>query len=402
VIHAFLQASADWDTVTRLPWRHFTSPLAQWRDQPSFLIGQFLFIACAAIALWHAQKQGRAHLFLWIAALLTGTANDLFFMALPLVDNFWQAQATIMLTARLPLYIPCVYVCFMYLPTVSLRRVGLPRLSRAAASGLLAAVYYAPYDIVGAKFLWWTWHDTDRPIENRLLGAPIGSTIWVITFVATFAYVSAWVIERRPELSVKAFALGLGLVALSSTPLMMLQMTIVQQLDGGVPGIRGLCVVVALAAALVVHGARRGLGLEPGHATSDKVLHGAVVAHFAVLVGILALFDPSTHVSTGVHQTYGACGVEARDISGLVRHEFLCADDYAEDFRFDCGRVPPAPGSRWYSLCGKKHDRFARFMIAVATLALLGVAAFSYLLRARPSRQRGAQGRRVDGVSGSV
>ena len=34
----------------------------------------------------------------------------------------------------------------------------------------------------GAKFLWWTWHDTDAPIREKLLGAPIGSSSWVITF----------------------------------------------------------------------------------------------------------------------------------------------------------------------------------------------------------------------------
>ena len=27
----------------------------------------------------------------------------------------------------------------------------------------------------GAKFLWWTWHDTDAPIRNKLLGVPIGN-----------------------------------------------------------------------------------------------------------------------------------------------------------------------------------------------------------------------------------
>ena len=36
--------------------------------------------------------------------------------------------------------------------------------------------------IAGIKFLWWTWHDTDAPIDYRILGVPIGSTVWVITF----------------------------------------------------------------------------------------------------------------------------------------------------------------------------------------------------------------------------
>ena len=36
--------------------------------------------------------------------------------------------------------------------------------------------------MAGIKFLWWTWHDTDAPIDYRILGVPIGSTVWVITF----------------------------------------------------------------------------------------------------------------------------------------------------------------------------------------------------------------------------
>ena len=36
---------------------------------------------------------------------------------------------------------------------------------------------YAPYDIAGIKFLWWTWHDTDSAIAARLFGVPIGSSM---------------------------------------------------------------------------------------------------------------------------------------------------------------------------------------------------------------------------------
>src|SRR5512139_2712291 len=138
-----------------MPWHVLKSPLAQWAVMPSFLVGEWLFIACALGALWHALSQRgearRRHVLVWVAALVAGTANDAIFMALPLVDNFWQAQATIMLTPRMPLYIPCVYVWFMYVPTVSVWRLGLPPLARSALAGLAAIIVYAPYDITGAK-----------------------------------------------------------------------------------------------------------------------------------------------------------------------------------------------------------------------------------------------------------
>ena len=94
-------AQLPWDLAPHLPWRHFTSWSHQWSVLPSFLVGEYLFIGLAALALLHARACGRDHVLTWVAGLVAGTANDLFFMALPLVDNFWQAQATIMITPRL-------------------------------------------------------------------------------------------------------------------------------------------------------------------------------------------------------------------------------------------------------------------------------------------------------------
>ena len=143
---------------------------------PSFVIGEFYFLFLAVVTLVHALSHGRTHMFVWVASLCAGTANDAFFMVLPIVDNFWQAQACVMLTPRMPLYIPCVYVVFMYSSTVACWRLGLPFWASVCLTGLMGEMIYAPYDITGIKFLWWTWHDTDAPIRHRLLGVPIGST----------------------------------------------------------------------------------------------------------------------------------------------------------------------------------------------------------------------------------
>ena len=173
----------DWDTM---PWRHWTDPTERFMVMPSFVIGEFYFIFLAVVTLLHAVSHGRTHLFVWVASLCAGTANDAFFMVLPIVDNFWQAQACVMLTPRMPLYIPCVYVVFMYSSTVACWRLGLNFWSSVCLTGIMGEMIYAPYDITGIKFLWWTWHDTDAPIRHRLLGVPIGSSVWVITFTACF------------------------------------------------------------------------------------------------------------------------------------------------------------------------------------------------------------------------
>ena len=139
-----------------------------------------------------------------------------------------------MLTARVPLYIPCIYIAFMYWPTVAVRRLKLARWPTAALTGLLACLFYAPYDIVGAKFLWWTWHDSDALVAARILGAPASSSLWVLTFAGSFALLVD-IVLRRGEITPRRFAVGLALVAGLTTAIMMVQMTVLQTLDGARP-----------------------------------------------------------------------------------------------------------------------------------------------------------------------
>jgi len=361
-------------------WRHFANPAAQWDALPSFMFGEVLFISLAILALVHARHRGRSHLLIWLAALIAGTANDFIFMALPLVDNFWQAQATVMLTPRMPLYIPCVYLCFMYYPTVAVRRLGLRGLALAALTGLTACLFYAPYDIIGAKFLWWTWHDTDQPTAARVLGAPVASSLWVLTFVGAFSWLVDHTLRDRSEISGAVFARGFAKVAGLTTLMMMVQMTVLQQIDGGTPGYGALAAGIGLYAALVWRG-RADVSARPIDGM-DRVIRAAVVLYFAALVGIGATFSPSAHVSTGLHQPVGECYVEAKDITGLTRHVYLCAADFEEDFTFDCVDGVPEDGALWYTVCGRPHRDFPRWMGGLAGLGLGGGALFLFLLGA--------------------
>ena len=369
-------------------WQHFTSPVQQWSVLPSFVLGEYLFMILAVIALVHAKREGRDHLLIWVAALIAGTANDMIFMGLPLVNNFWQAQAQIMITERLPLYIPCVYICFMYYPTVAVRRLGLDPLAQAVGTGLLACLFYAPYDIVGAKFLWWTWHDSDPPIAARLLGAPVSSSLWVLTFVSTFSWLLDRVLARAQEVTAKTFALGLALVAGCTTIVMVVQMTLLQQLDGGTPGPRAFATGVGVYALILVIRSRKQLAPLAAR-TGDRMLLAAAIAYFATLIGIMASFDPATHRSTGVHQTAGECYVEQTDVTGFTRYEFLCPADFEEDFDFTCEAPPPADEpTRWYTVCGRAHTDFTSWMFGVGLLGLAGIGLFTLILGSGRERLR--------------
>ena len=130
----------------------------------------------------------------------------------------------------------------------------------------MGEMIYSPYDITGAKFLWWTWHDTDAPIHDRLFGAPIGSSAWVITFSCSFQLIWRWILSEdqildnseeniqnssSETLSLSSAIVKLFISATLTTPLMMLQMAFFQLISGdsqGWPTIRTMmaCIVIYL------------------------------------------------------------------------------------------------------------------------------------------------------------
>jgi len=369
-----------WDTAPDLPWRMFMNPAQQWARMPSFLLGEYVIIACAIVALVHARRHGRAHLLIWLAALVAGTANDMIFMALPLVDNFWQGQASVMLTPRLPLYIPCMYVCFMYYPTMAVRRLSLGRWATASLTGLVACLFYAPYDIVGAKFLWWTWHDTDGPTAQRILGAPVSSSLWVLTFVGAFAYLLDRVLRDTEKVTAAGFTKGLALVAGLSTLLMMVQFQLLKLVDGGgAPGYFTFAIGLTVYGAIATRGLMSPQAQSQGRRASDRLAGSAVAAYFIALTLIMLTFSPESHVSTGLHQLPGPCDETTRDITGVIRRSYLCTTDFDEDYSFACTRAPAA-GERWYTLCGRAHTRALAHRAGVASLGAAGLSVFAGLL----------------------
>ena len=350
-----------------------------WAGMPSFVLGQALFLALAFATLIHAVRGGLPHRMIWVGALVAGTANDFIFMALPLVDNFWQAEGVVMISPRMPLYIPAVYVCFLYIPTVAARRLLTGRWARSAATGLAASLFYAPYDIVGARFLWWTWHDTDQPIAERILGAPCSSTLWVVTFAGAFALLVDHTLRGRDEVTGGRALGGVAKLAAFTTLMMMPQMTVLQQVDGGCPGYGALGVGVLIYAVLVARG-RPTLGPLRN---DDRWLGAAVVAYAVGLATIGASFDPETHRSTGIHQEIGECYVEQSDITGFTRFEFLCPSDFDEEFVL-CDGVP-ADGTRRYTICGTPHSARGTWTGGVLLLAFGVAGLFGFLLRRPPS-----------------
>ena len=395
---------------------------------PTFAAAEAVFLAVALCALVHAvtrpsgHPNGRQrHVLLFVFAIVGGSMSDLFFMHLPIVDNFWHAQGTLMLTERLPFYILCVYPGFLYVPLACVWRLGLPALAETTLTGILTVAFYAPFDVVGAKFLWWTWHDSDTVTMSRVFGVPASSTMWVCVYSSMFALMFRLFLPvassgERPPLLWKPWKIGVFLRALVGAtlaiPVMMLVMTLIQCVIGWslppppAPNRMMLGITLMIYGSLTLSSIADGLSPgEDGNGTGDEhkkrsriaevgskgsmsYLIVALVLYYGALVYIAYFSDPTDHVSTGRHQTFGPCNVEVSDYAGDTRHQYICRETRFNDFAFDgCGdgvnggdmveavidQMMP-----WYTICGVKKTHL--WVRSSLVYSLTGAATFALVI----------------------
>ena len=89
---------------------------------------------------------------------------------------------------REPLHIILLYPAFMYPVHVAVVRMNLPEYCMPFAAGLLDCIMDIPFDIIGIKFVWWTWHDTDSNIYERSYWVPWCSYIFHMTFATAVTF----------------------------------------------------------------------------------------------------------------------------------------------------------------------------------------------------------------------
>ena len=195
---------------------------------------------------------------------------------------------------------------------------------------LSAIETYLSSFVIGAKFLWWTWHDTDAPIRDKVLGAPVGSSAWVITFCCSFHLIWRLMlteehIKKGTNLSLFTMVLKLGINALCSTPLMMVQMAFFQLISGdsqGLPTIRTLlaCIFVYTILIYVLNTDEKdGKNLLYNKPKADRSVRIFFTMYFIYLFVNMVVGVPENHMSTGVHQVVGECDVYDTDMAGHKR-----------------------------------------------------------------------------------
>ena len=161
----------------------------------SFRLAEIVYVFIALLGVIHAVKARRLKTL--ACCVLAGLANDVFFGYLPISQNFYHSSASAMITDKLPVYISVFYVGWIYVPvtlvddylgTTLVETFG-GTTRRASLVAALSAAYYFPWDAVGARLLWWTWHDSDFLMQDRWLLVPYQSSVWVLIFTGVLSLV---------------------------------------------------------------------------------------------------------------------------------------------------------------------------------------------------------------------
>ena len=112
-----------------------------------------------------------------------------------------------------------------------------------------------------------------------------------------------------------------------------------------------------------------------------QIINLMLVLYFGYMLANMVYAVPENHVSTGVHQETGDCGVMAKDISGHLRQVYLCKENFDEDFSFDC--TVGKETSERYTVCGRPHSDKTGWVKAVGLLGALGATTYTRALSPR-------------------
>jgi hypothetical protein len=69
---------------------------------------------------------------------------------------------------------------------VATSRLRIDPFIQPFAMGALLVALVFPFELLGAKFLWWTWHDTDPLLITRVYGVPVHALFYHFFFGFAF------------------------------------------------------------------------------------------------------------------------------------------------------------------------------------------------------------------------
>nr|CAB3261072.1 uncharacterized protein LOC100176636 [Phallusia mammillata] len=402
-----------------------------WRNQPTFLLANVLYLTMAAAALKFAVRNGgwnSRYTYMWFAALLHGIVTECVVYHLPDVNNFWHSQTPIIFVGkRFPLYIVLFYPATITHAFIAAEKLRLPWFVEPFAVGLFDVIIDFPYDIMGIKLLWWTWHDTDPNIADRHYWVPWTSYFFHMGFHSSFAALlcgSRYLLTGSADKQKSSGSFVLEMLCVIITGALSMAAAVIFQMlpiyhglkDGfGIHSEVILFVVFALYAGIVLWFDRvpseeaRGNYQTPLSWTKRVFNESSllIAIHYLFYMVLVVFAKPENEKSYGMHEPIGPASVKVDQYatSGVVytKQKYLDPTNYDEGyFDFRCtelGEVKGTPnitampelvGEQWYAVCGIPFSNHAEYIVVVWSFCLLGLYAFynAHARSARPPTKR--------------
>lgn len=382
------------------------------QENVSLISMEVVSYLAAFVQMLHIHSSGKRNATMLIAAALQSILLDQLWFR----QTRWHAQAWLMLIPeRLPVFFVLHQAQAYYMAFVATSRLRIDNVLQPLAMGVLVMLLLFPFEMLGSKFIWWTWHDTDPMLHDRFMSVPIHALFYHMCFGISFhaahqALQMTWLRgdyyeeeHWRREWSYVALLPLLSLCC-GTIVAVLFYHVFVQLLNIQMAAwfliFVGICLVLLWMAdrerdeqcvqeSLAPVDAYDSDWLYP---TIDHAVNQMLFIFSFVLLILILLVDPSEIISVGHHQPLGNC-VEIdhfRTLLGLrmERKKHLCVHEFEEEFNL-CN-YPVAQlhyEESWYMICGRGFNNKETY-IALIVAAVLGLNLLFYQILKRPKQTR--------------
>lgn len=378
-------------------WIQFRDPADILKNHATYLYCEVVFYIIGFLTFIHSISNGGRFKWLWLATIAHAVTVECVSYYMPDVDNFWHAQSMVMLVGqRLPLHIIFVYPVFIYTACIAVSHMKLRWWADPFAVGLTVVLLDIPFDIMGVKLLWWTWHDDDPNIFDRHYWVPWTSYYFHAAFASSFTllffgqrsllcgsglkYQSTGFFCEVPMLIVTGlFSFGFGVLQF---------IPIYHPLHDDLKIDTKVCVLLLLVTyALIMWSADR-FPYEAARISNVSIFNPifiGVLIHYIFYIYLVFTSDPLSIRSIGYHQPVGPCGPKVKVLTPtgnvLKKSKYLCLKNFDEGY-FDLNCVKQKLGNRteWYTVCGTQYENHAEYIIVICAFCVIGLFWFWQLL----------------------
>ncbi|XP_077971991.1 uncharacterized protein LOC120339138 [Styela clava] len=385
------------------------SVLEMWKDQPTYIFVNLIVITMASLSLMFALRHGldSRYTYFWLATLLHGIVTELVSYNLPDINNFWHSQTFMMFAGRrFPLYIVLFYPATVTHAYIAASRLKLPWWAEPFAVGLFDVLIDFPYDIMGIKMVWWTWHDTDPNLFDRHYWVPWTSYFFHMSFHSSLVFLlhgTRYVITGNTSKD-KSSGFFKEMLCVIITSSFSMGFAIIFQLlpiyhglkDGfGLHTENIMFVVFGLYFAIVWYADRTPTNDARAQNKISKTYWWnnetgiAILLHYIFYIILVVIAKPQYVKSHGMHETLGPRSetMKMPVVSGAVyiKQRYFDPASYDEGYiDFHClpegapnlTANPHDVGKSWYTVCGNKFENHVEYIVMIWSFCFLGIFAF--------------------------